>query len=807
MSAKKSSIPLKIIISYLALFLLIAIVGWILYSENIVLSKTEVKINTEKTKILKIGNLLSNLYKTESIARQTIQSNNDVDLKNYTSQTAAINTEIDSLKILVNSPYQIVLLDSVKYLLSKKIKTIKELKAIRNKANDEVSVKNAINNLTKMQLSLSKLRIEDLVENPAAMGSYQRKVLEKYVAYLNQNIPDDSTNTLTNKASDSIILASKTLLNNVKNQTEKRKREASKEEYKLLQNEISISEQLRKMLNIIEREIILNSTKSDFEKESSLKKTNSIVTTAAIMALLLAIFFSILILSDFSKTQSYKNQLEVANTKTQSLLKNREQLIATVSHDLKTPLSTILGYTELLGQSELNKKQSYFAENIKLSSTYISKLVQDLLDLTQIEAGKLSIENIPFSVNRITDEVAKSVQSVYQQKPIDLILEMDEKLDQHCKSDPFRLRQVLSNIIENAYKFTESGTIKISTKIISKPQSISITIEDSGIGIEVDKQQLVFEEFTQADDAIEKKYGGSGLGLTISKKIIEILGGTLSLQSVLGKGSVFDIQIPLEFSNLYQKEEKKIVKKDIASIFVVDDDVNLLRLTSEILKKHNYRVFSFTDPNEALNAMQKTPFDILITDIQMPNMDGFEFIQKLKNTNYSNQPIIAITGRDNIAVETYLKTGFTHLVRKPYSPIDLIKIIGTFYDTEPAYLIDFPKTERQNKASTAYSLESIASFLPDDIMALKDVLSTFIVNTKSSLTDLEKAISSHSIARIKEIAHRICPMFKQIQADEITVLLEELEYNDYEIIENKVLFDSLKIKVDQLFLLLQEEVL
>jgi signal transduction histidine kinase/CheY-like chemotaxis protein/HPt (histidine-containing phosphotransfer) domain-containing protein len=806
MNTKKSTIPIKIIVSYLALVLLVFIVGWILYSENIVLSNTEVKINTEKKKILKIGTLLSNLYKTESFARQTIQSNSEKDFKKYIHQTRSINLEIDSLQLLVTTPYQIVLLDSVKYLLSKKIQNISQLKAIKNKANDEVSVKNAINNLTKMELSLSKLRIEDLVVNPSAMGSYQRNVLKKYVDYLNQNIPDDSTNTLSNKASDSILMASKKLLSQVKEQTEKRKKEASIEEYKLLENELLISEQLRKILNIIEREILINSTKNDFEKENSLKKTNRIITIAAIIGLCLAIFFSILILGDFSKTQSYKTQLEIANSKTKSLLKNREQLISTVSHDLKTPLSTIVGYTELLGHSELNKKQVYFTENIKNSSQYISKLVQDLLDFTQIEAGKITLDNIPFSIDNIVYEVAHNVKGLYPEKPIKLLLEIDEKLKNNCLGDPFRLRQVLTNIIGNAYKFTEKGFVKIIAKIDDNQKSVIITIEDSGIGIAQDKQELIFEEFTQADDTIEKKYGGTGLGLTISKKMMRILGGYLRLKSQLGKGSIFEIGHPLIFDTTFTKPANKIQHNTSLTAIIVDDDSNLLRLTTEVLKQHNYTVFCFTAALQAIEKIKHTAFDVLITDIQMPGIDGFELIKKIKEHHYNNQPIIAITGKSDIGMEIFKNAGFTQVIQKPYSPKILLELLDSIFDQTPIVKNIAHEPEIETVNDKLYSLASIKSFLPNQDTALKDVLNAFMHNTNQSLQSLEAAIGNNDSQKIKEISHRMCPMFKQIKAMEISQLLETLESEPENSSQNHHIYPELKLKIVALFGLFEVEV-
>jgi signal transduction histidine kinase/DNA-binding response OmpR family regulator len=804
MNTKKSFIPIKIIVSYLALALLVAVVGWLLYSENKIFSKSENKIENEKTKILKVSNLLSNLYKTESLARQTIQSNSESDFENYTKQTKYLKLEIDSLKLLVTTQYQKTLLDSVKYLLTKKTENIKQLKLIKNKTNSEVSVKNAINNLTRMELSLSKLRIEDLVENPSSMNNYQLNVLKKYVAVLNQNIPDDSTNTLTKKASDSILFASKTLLNNVKKETTKRKQAASIEENKLLENELSISEQLRKILNIIEQEIIINTTKNDFEKENSLRKTNNIVTTAAVIGLLLTVFFSILIITDFSKTESYKTQLEMANLKTKTLLKNREQLITTVSHDLKTPLSTIVGYTELLGNSELNKKQLYFNKNIQVSSEYISKLVQDLLDFTQIEAGKITIESMPFLLPEIIHEVAHNVQTIFEEKPIILNITIDEKLNKKIVGDAFRLRQILSNIIGNAYKFTESGSITINVKANIKSSNFLISVEDTGIGIEEKNQQLIFEEFAQADESIEKKYGGTGLGLTISKKIIEILGGKLSLKSVFGKGSSFELQLPLQFDNNKVSGLKNIKSLTNLTAIVVDDDLNLLQLTTEVLKQNHLKTLSFSTAYEALETINDHHYDILITDIQMPGIDGFEFVERIKKLNYKNQPIIAITGRTDLENKVYHDAGFRSVVRKPYSPKFLIEMINAVINDIqiPNQIID--KIQESN-IQNSYSLVSLKSFLPNEDVALKEILTTFMLNTNDSLVLLESAILNQNAEKTNEISHRMSPMFKQIQAKEISKLLENLEFKDNAISESEIIFKQLKFKIKELFIALEQE--
>ncbi|OUL60961.1 ATP-binding protein [Flavobacterium sp. AJR] len=815
MESKKSYIPLKVFISYIALASLVISVGWVLYSENVIYSKIESKIAFEKTKILKVSQLFSNVYKTESLARKTIQSNSESDFEHYIRESDSLRIRIDSLKKIVTTQSQIVLLDSVNYLLAEKTKNIRQLKTIKSKANDEVTVNNAIDELTKLEFSLRKLQLEDFTKNPGQLGSYQRNVLQKYVDYLNQNIPDDSTNTLSKKASDSILSTSKKLLSSVKRETEKKKESLNYQENKLLKNEILISEQLRKVLRIIEREIIINSIKYNTDKEKSLKKINQIVTGAAVVGLLLTVFFSILIASDYSKTQLYKKQLEIANFKTKNLLKSREQLISTVSHDLKTPLSTIVGYTELLGNSDLNTKQSYFIKNIKNSSEYISQLVQDLLDFSQIEAGKIAIEKKPFSLPEIITDVAKNIQSVYKQKDIELIIKTDERLNQRVIGDSFRLKQILSNIIGNAYKFTEEGFIKIDATINHNGEFVFIKIEDSGIGIEKKNQNLVFEEFAQANEGIEKKYGGTGLGLAISKKIATLLGGDLHLKSVFGKGSTFEIQLPLVFDTNTEIELEETNKEPhitpiitAKTAIVIDDDSNLLGLTSEVLKQHKYTVLAFGNANEALKTIENTAFDFILTDIQMPEIDGFQFLEKLKETNnsqYKNQPIIALTGRDDLDLKVYTDAGFTTVVKKPYSPKVLLQTILSLFDDSTEINQEDDESNNAN-LEKGFSLDSLKSFLTNDKEALREVIKTFIKTTKDNLVILEKSITEKDSMEISAIAHRIAPMFKQIQASEISKILDNLEQKKYPDTDLETIYNTLKTKISSLLLILEKEI-
>ena len=809
MKGKQSYIPFKVIIGYLLLIGLVVSAGFILYSENELFTTTEDKIELEKNKVLKISTFFSKMYETESQARLTILSNSQNEYKEYLKKSEALKNEIDSLKTLLTSSYQLVLLDSINYLFDKKNENIKQLKSIKSEALEQINVKTAIKDITKMEVSLQKLVLKDFVKDPSLLTAYQRSVLVKYVDYLNQNIPNDKTNTLNEKALDSMLSKSKEVLKEVKNETTKRNEILNTEEKKILENEILISEQLRKIIRVIENEIIFNTTQNNLEKENSLKKTNKVVTITAIIGLLVTVFFSILILGDFSKSQSYRKQLEIANLKTKSLLQNREQLIATVTHDIKTPLTTIIGYSELLSNSELNSKQVYFNKNIKNSSNYISQLVQDLVDLTQIEAGKIKLETTAFNLPNLLEEIAKNIQSVHYNKQINLLFDIDNSLNSNIVADAFRLKQILTNIIGNAYKFTENGSITIRGFANIKVQIIIIKIEDTGIGIEESKRELIFEEFTQANETIEKKYGGSGLGLTISKKLIEILGGTIYVKSEVGKGSIFEVTFPLEFDKTTAIETNKISTNNKKhTVILVDDDANLLQLTAEILIQNNFTTYKFLSSQEAYEFAKNNAFDLLITDIQMPILDGISLLKLLQKNQilFKNQPVFALTGRTDLSNQDYINLGFTTVIKKPYLPNNLIKVLNSVLNSEEIDSNLNGDFVEEINSNSNYSLSSLHSFFPNDALAVKEILQSFINSTKVNLDNLEQAILKNNSSQIKEIAHKMYPMFKQIQSIEISNLLEELEQTalDENNLTNKFLI--IKNKIDGLFNALNNEI-
>lgn len=785
MEKSKNRLPIKVLVSYLALALLVVVVGMIVNKEISSFTKAQRDETQEKNKILRIGKLLTLMYESESFARSAIQSNNQTPYVNFLTKNDSISIQIDSLKLLIQEPQQSKLLDSVNLLLNQKIKNINELRELRINDNSEKSLDTAIERLASIEEKLGRLTLKDYVEEPDSLDPKTREILLEINSIYNRYIPRDSSNTVDQQTLDSIVSASREMLQNVKKSAATQKTSLEAKEKQLLQNDLNTSQQLRQILTAFENDFVNNARLLNTEREKVLQRSIRVITIAAIIGAILVILFSIIILRDSWRSQQYKKQIEASNEHNKSLLKSREQLISMVSHDLRTPLSTIMGYTQLLKDSFLNEKESHYTDRIKNASKYVSQLVEDLLDFSKLEAGRIKLEKIVFNLHTLVRETAENIQSLYSDKPIELIIDIDSKMDQPLVGDAFRIKQILSNLISNAYKFTQEGSITVRARIRQNSQKdnfLTLSVIDTGIGIEKEKQNIIFEEFTQAEGDTEKKYGGSGLGLTISKKLASLLGGNLYLESKVGKGSTFTLSLPATFSNQKLQEPLNEVHKKTSArnAIVIDDDLALLHLNKEILERNQINVYPFSSGKEALEKINSISYDFIITDIQLPSFNGFFFAETLKSEKkyeYQNQPIIAVTGRKDLDKESYIEAGFAGFLFKPYHPDQLLDTIDQVLNKNHTSTTNIQELNEApvNKEHQLFDLSSLTSFLEDET-SIKNVLEVFIENTNKDLKSLKKAIDRKDYKTVRDLGHKMQTMFKQINAQTVVPLLHFMEH-------------------------------
>ncbi|MGB3143678.1 MAG: ATP-binding protein [Maribacter sp.] len=776
MNSEKNKFTFKITFSYLLLIILGAIASYYIYNEvrDYITQET---VATNESKLLKTNSFLAQLYEAESLSKIALQTKNKLNFEAYENKIDSITDNINQLKEYTESEHQQGLLDSLTSLLDKKVKNINALRNLRIENQTGKAISSAINEFDKMEESLGIITPEGLAPNLKELSPKAQEAIKKVADYLNANIPNQNSPQQKDLRVDSVLQVSKNLLKEVAQENSLNENSLAKSETDINRTDLELSQQLRTILTSFEQEIVMNSMATNAKKESLLKRSIRLASIAALLGFLVVGIFTFILNRDFWKANLYREKLEKEKEYSESLLKSREQLIATVSHDLRTPLTTINGYATLLEESGTEKDKDYVTQ-IKSASNYVNNLVNDLLDFSQLEAGKMVAKSTTFRLNQLIKECASNIASQYETKNIQLVLDLDESLDKPIVTDDFRLRQILNNLLGNSYKFTEEGSITLTGKIIGKSKSKRLLLEitDTGIGISKEKQQLIFAEFTQADSTTEHKYGGYGLGLTITKKLTELLNGTISLKSEFGKGSTFILELPVEYGVISQEVVQENIPLENLKILVFDDDTSFLKLVGEMFKSEGIEASLLTDFNE-YPSIPNFEFDLVLTDIEMPTLTGYEILSKLKSgayPSYVQQPIIAMTGRRDLSLEHFTDAGFAKLLRKPFSKTELLqKLNELFSNSKPT--AEIKPIQSTRRTSKEFSLETIKMFLGDDQDAVDEILYTFKKDTLENIKQLSDAAANNNTTQISQIAHRMLPMFRQLEVVQVIPILENFE--------------------------------
>lgn len=775
MKNTKRSITFKVVVGYLLLAAMAALAVWFIYSELEKFSAVNQSNDINNQQLILVSEITTDLYETESTGRRFIQSGDTTDLNRYSAQIDDIQNDINKLKQTYTDYVMRNNLDSISDLLTKKSDNLEELLQLDARNRNTSFYTEVIQELEKIDESFTE---PDYDERFANLKPHQRRVLINLLEFSEEESPGE----LTVMGRDSLVTSVKNVLGELERQNQNFRAVINQKEGELLDNDLILNEQLRKLLSAIDLEERQASLARVEESQILLNDISEIIFIIAAACILIILLFLILIVQDVSRSQQYRVQLEEAKSITESLMKRRERFMAAITHDLRSPLNTVIGYTELMGNSGLTNKQSHYLGHLKKSSEYILHLVNDLLDLSKLEAGKMHVEKLPFNPKTLLEE---TLFNTIPENKKDLVLELNAEKETDCQvlSDPFRIKQILSNLITNAYKFTETG--KITASLAMKKESdenyiLSISIKDTGIGISKSKQEEIFKEFSQEHGEIEKKYGGTGLGLAITKRITRLLKGNIQLHSEPGKGSEFIVEFPV----VRLKDQDEIVevmpvsRYDLSgkNILVVDDESSQLALSRELIKSVGMNCDTAKNGEEALQKLREKKYHLVLTDIQMPIMNGFNLLKSIKNNlETSGIPVIAVSGRTNVTTEAYTEAGFAGNMVKPYKPADLLQKIGEILEVKIEKNV--PLKKKKDSEFKNYSLDEILLFAGEDQQALNAILTVFIESTSMNLVEIQSAFRKNNNGKISHIAHRMLPMFKQLDAREITYKLEELERN------------------------------
>ncbi|MCB2222497.1 MAG: response regulator [Bacteroidetes bacterium] len=498
-----------------------------------------------------------------------------------------------------------------------------------------------------------------------------------------------------------------------------------------------------------------------------------------------SIFGGMAITQNITQEKINSEVLSQAKKDAEEANKTKSEFLANISHEIRTPLSAIVGFAEQLLKTDLEGKSREYVEIIEKSSEQLLALVNDLLILSRIEAGRIDFDDEPFKIKNTVDYVYNAMKAKAEDKNIQFSYNLGAGMENVVVGDEFRLSQVLINLVSNAIKFTESGNVEL---LVTKEKEdvdhvyIRFKVKDTGVGIPENKVKIIFEQFRQADSAVTKKYGGTGLGLTISKRLVEMQNGTIEVKSKLGVGTTFTVVLPFErgdekahIENDYKGEAKRIRFTGKVALVVDDDSVNRL-LGHTILTDLGFEVDMAGSGTEAIQKLHVNRYDVLVLDIHMPGVSGIEVAEFLRKTKHDHSTkILAVTAA--FMKEDLLKykiIGIDDYLIKPFRESKfynkMCKILG--YKFSPLK----EKTKIDSKSHDQFfNLSELKSMAGEDTEFLITMLDTFIHNMKEGIDIIHTATDNSNWNQVGETAHKLIPSFEHLKVDQAVSVLKNLE--------------------------------
>lgn len=797
MKEQNGHITSKVVLGYI--LLIATAVCSVAYIYNIVkqVASEDDSDRLPRQKTYLVTNTLSLLYESEALGQLLGMPQDEFRHFNRTLNRAHQN--MDTLRTLVTDSLQLLKIDTIDILLERKRWNTRKLLETWNESNTErLYAQNIEKIIAVSDTIIEQVEIQEKVEIkqdtlvvPRKRRGFFKRLAEAFVpsredtSFVVNTTKQVVTDTLVHayNPSDTIVSVLKSIQDSVADQKQQLMDLLLERAANLRYNNSVITSRINQLLRDIEEEEMTDSMNRMMKKQKLLRETSYLIGGIAIVSVIIAALFLFFIARDISRSKYYRMQLEKAKQYAEDLLRSREKLILTISHDIRAPLSSIIGYIELLLRRNPDERQQYFLENMKGSSDHILSLVNDLLDYQRLEAGEMEIHRVPFRVSALFHEIYTSFAPLAERKGLQFVLNMKEQEACHLvySGDPIRIRQIVGNLLSNAIKFTPEGRVVIV--VTMKGNDLSVVVSDSGPGIPEAEQERIFGEFTRLSGTEEAE--GFGLGLSITHKLITLMGGKLLLQSVVDKGSDFTVVLPLTVSenqSLADPElpaETETPKLEAFSnkelyCLLVDDDPLQLALTEELLKQSHVQVVCCTNPHTVPELLANRAFDAVITDIQMPGLDGYRLLELIRNSGIPGMdkiPVIALSASIAKEHQHYLEAGFTGFLNKPFTAAQLISLLNELLSLHL-------------EAKAELNFRSLTAFAGEDPEASASILRTFREETSKSLSLLQAALDESDREQSVKIAHKLIPLFTMLGANSLVQHLRILEKNDAELTDS-----------------------
>lgn len=760
-----SKVKITVIIGYI--LVVIVLIGGLfaLYRNLVDYSDKKVK-SDDLTEIIIVGNTITLLYEVESEQNLLTSSSALQYLIKYDSIIPIIEKNLQELRILSADSLRNVKLDSISLLVNIKRDNLKEVISLL----DSIRVGPQIVTETH---SVFESKLDN--KSDTTIISKERKNFFERLRDVFVSSPD-STVIIENIVVDTVV--------NKVRYSERLDMSRQLELQSVLFDKQLVLSNTNRMLTVridellknIEQEEITKSIKNLEEKEYAIFRSQRIMLVVFAITIIIILIFAFLFLIDINKSQRYRRELEKSNQQISELLTSRQKLMLTISHDIKAPMSSISGFIELLKDgfsTGISKEKSIeYLHNMSSSANHIMQLVTTLLDFSKLQEGKWEFKNRQFNLQTLVDDVTTSFRPIAEKKGLKYYVESNLTINKLCLGDPYVLRQIVSNLISNAIKYTYQGEIVITIKEFK--EIFYFSISDTGIGIDTKDQESIFDEFKQVSH--ENVYGdGSGLGLAITKRLINELEGKIYLTSQKGVGSEFTIKIPLKTINslaVVPKNNNKKVLQNLKEIlvFILEDDPIQLKMVTEMILKKGAKCIGVSDTENVVPILMNNKFDILFIDINLHETTGIELIKYIYERDsdlVKDIPIIALSAASDITKAELKSHGFTDFLPKPFTSNDLFNIMEMH--------INQLKYIDENKKDSTSGLMSLIDYVKDDSELSCEILQTFISETTSSNKLLEVAFKQNDYTSVQKITHKMLPIIRLIGQNEVITIVEQLE--------------------------------
>ncbi len=461
--------------------------------------------------------------------------------------------------------------------------------------------------------------------------------------------------------------------------------------------------------------------------------------------------------------QEAKSKAESATQIAEDAVRSKQQFLSNMSHEIRTPMNAIIGFTKVLLKSELSEKQKEYLTAIKLSGDALTVLIDDILDLAKVDAGKMVFEQTPFRIAASISAMIHLFEPKIHEKNLRLIKKYDSRIPEVLVGDPVRLHQIILNLISNAIKFTPKGEIKVATSLLSEDHEkvlLEFSVSDTGIGIAKSKITHIFENFQQATSETARLYGGTGLGLAIAKQLTESQDGTINVKSKLGKGSVFSVTLPFQKTNAEAVSEKETDESDVAveniKVLIVEDIPLNRLLMRTVMDEFGFEHDTADNGQAAIEKLRENSCDIILMDLHMPEMNGFEATEYIRKKMNSRIPIIALTADVTTAdLKKCKSAGMNDYISKPLDEkllykkiLDLVKmpkpVQGTRAEPERSRITNLAYLKNRTKSNEGLMVEMIGLYLKQ---------------TPPLITRMRQGIINKDWSSVYDAAHKMIPSF------------------------------------------------